>query len=146
MKKRIFKKKEIKKDAAIAKAQADRDVAIAQAEADRPKVIFADAVDVSHESILIGNLAKILRQNGVKIGQNRLYKYCRDNKLLCSRKGRQWNKPTQKAIEAGLFNLEVSGGFRTVTLITPRGLKYLTDKLMSETYPLLMLIETAEED
>ena len=87
--------------------------------------------------------AGFLSQHGVEIGQNRLYRYCRENKLLCSRKGRQWNKPTQKAMDAGLFNLEVSGGFKAVTLITPKGLKYLTTKLMEETYPLLVLMAKA---
>ena len=85
--------------------------------------------------------ASFLSQHGVPIGQNRLFKYCRDNKLLCSRKGKQWNKPTQKAIDAGLFNVEISGGFNTITMITPTGLKYLTDKLIAEQYPLLSLIE-----
>ena len=87
--------------------------------------------------------AGFLSQHGVEIGQNRLYRYCRENKLLCSRKGRQWNKPTQKAMDAVLFNLEVSGGFKAVTLITPKGLKYLTTKLMEETYPLLVLMAKA---
>lgn len=87
--------------------------------------------------------AGFLSQHGVEIGQNRLYRYCRENKLLCSRKGRQWNKPTQKAMDAWLFNLEVSGGFKAVTLITPKGLKYLTTKLMEETYPLLELMAKA---
>ena len=85
--------------------------------------------------------ASFLSQHGVPIGQNRLFKYCRDNKLLCSRKGKQWNKPTQKAIDAGLFNVEISGGFNTITMITPTGLQYLTDKLIAEQYPLLSLIE-----
>ena len=81
--------------------------------------------------------ASFLSQHGVEIGQNRLFKYCRDNKLLCNRKGRQWNMPTQRAIDAGLFNIEISGGFNTITLITPKGLKYLTDKFIAELYPLL---------
>ena len=89
--------------------------------------------------------ASFLSQHGVPTGQNRLYEYCRKNKLLCSRKGRQWNKPTQKALEAGLFNVEISGGFNAVTLITPRGMKYLTDKLIAERYPLLSLIEAETE-
>ena len=89
--------------------------------------------------------ATFLSQHGVSIGQNRLFKYCRDNKLLCSRKGRQWNKPTQKAIDAGLFNVEISGGFSTITLITPRGLKHLTDKLIAEQYPLLAMIDAEME-
>ena len=85
--------------------------------------------------------ASFLAQHGVPMGQNRLFKYCRENKLLCSRKGKQWNRPTQAALERGLFNLEISGGFGAVTLITPAGLKYLTDKLIAEQYPLLALID-----
>ena len=81
--------------------------------------------------------ASFLCQHGIPMGQNRLFKYCRDRKLLCSREGRQWNKPTQKALEAGLFNVEVNGGFNAITLITPRGLKYLTDELIAKEYPLL---------
>ena len=81
--------------------------------------------------------ASFLSQHGVEIGQNRLFRYCRENKLLCNRKGRQWNMPTQRAIEAELFNIEISGGFNTITLITPKGLKYLTDKFIAELYPLL---------
>ena len=90
--------------------------------------------------------AGFLTQHGIEIGQNRLYKYCRDNKLLCSRKGRQWNKPTQQAMEAGLFNLEVSGGFRTVTLITPRGLSHLLKMLLREEYPLIVMMEECGND
>lgn len=89
--------------------------------------------------------AAFLSQHGVPTGQNRLYEYCRKAKLLCSRKGRQWNKPTQKAIDAGLFNVEISGGFNTITMITPAGLQYLTDKLIAEQYPLLSLIEAETE-
>ena len=84
--------------------------------------------------------AHFLSQHGIPMGQNRLYKYCRDRKLLCSRKGRQWNKPTQKAMDAGLFNLQVYGGFNTITLITPEGLKFLTDELITREYPLLAMM------
>ena len=84
--------------------------------------------------------ASFLCQHGIPMGQNRLFKYCRDRKLLCSRTGRQWNKPTQKALEAGLFNVEVNGGFNAITLITPRGLKYLTDELIAKEYPLLSML------
>ena len=87
--------------------------------------------------------ATFLSQHGVPMGQNRLFKYCRDNHLVCSRKGKQWNRPTQKAVDAGLFNLEISGGFGAVTLITPKGMQYLTDALIAKQYPLLALIEGA---
>ena len=90
--------------------------------------------------------ASFLSQHGVPTGQNRLFRYCREKKLLCSRKGRQWNKPTQKAIDAGLFNLQISGWFNTITLITPRGLQYLTDELIAEKYPLLSMLEEDNDE
>ncbi len=90
--------------------------------------------------------ATFLSQHGVEIGQNRLFKYCRDKKLLCSRKGRQWNKLTQAAVNKGLFNLEINGGFKTITLITPKGLQYLTDEFMKDKYPLLVLMAQEDND
>lgn len=74
-----------------------------QSEKDRPKVIFAEAVDVSKDSILIGNLAKLLRQNGIDIGQNRLFEWLRQNGYLINAKGERWNMPTQYSMEHGLF-------------------------------------------
>ena len=71
----------------------------------RPKVIFADAVATSTQSCLIGELAKILRQNGIEIGQNRLFDYMRDNGYLC-RYGERYNQPTQRAMEMGLFEVK----------------------------------------
>jgi anti-repressor protein len=78
----------------------------AQAEADKPKVIFADAVSVAKTSILIGELAKILKQNGVNIGQNRLFEYLRNKGYLISRNGSDRNMPTQRAMEMGLFEVK----------------------------------------
>lgn len=68
----------------------------AQIEADRPKVLFADAVSASKSSCLIGELAKILKQNGIDIGQNKLFQWLRSNGYLISRRGESWNQPTQK--------------------------------------------------
>ena len=76
-----------------------------QIEAEKPKVIFADAVSTSQRSCLVAELAKILQQNGVNIGQNRLFKWMRDNGYLCS-KGQYYNQPTQKAVEMGLFEIK----------------------------------------
>lgn len=90
--------------------------------------------------------AQFLAQHGMPIGQNRLFKYCREKNLLCSRKGRQYNRPTQRAIELGLFNLEVCGGFHAAVMITPRGLMNLTRMLARDNYPLLMLIEETEDE
>lgn len=77
----------------------------AQAEADKPKVLFADAVSASHTAILVGDLAKLLRQNGVYIGQNRLFQRLRDEGWLGSR-GEMWNMPTQRSMELGLFQIK----------------------------------------
>lgn len=74
----------------------------------RPKEIFADAVSTSHTSILIGDLAKLLKQNGVDTGQRRLFAWMRENGYLIKRKGTDWNMPTQKAMEMGLFEVKES--------------------------------------
>ncbi len=96
-------------------------------------------------SITVGDAAHFLAQHGFDVGQNRLFKKCRDKKLLCSRKGRQWNKPTQKAIEQGLLNTEISGGFHAIAVVTPKGLKYLTEMFANEEYPLIVLMEACNE-
>lgn len=75
-------------------------------EEQRPKVLFADAVSASKTSILIGELAKILRQNGIEIGQNRLFEWLRVNGYLISRKGTDYNMPTQYSMELGLFEVK----------------------------------------
>lgn len=75
-------------------------------EAQRPKVIFADAVSTSDTDILIGDLAKLLNQNGHNIGQNRLFERLRNEGFLISRKGRSYNSPTQRAMEMGLFRVK----------------------------------------
>ena len=72
----------------------------------QPKAIFADAVSASHTSILVGELAKILKQNGVNIGQNRLFAVLRERGFLIKRKGSDWNMPTQKSMELGLFEMK----------------------------------------
>lgn len=77
----------------------------AQAEADKPKVLFADAVSASHSSILVGDLAKLLRQNGVEIGQNRLFRLLREKGYLCSH-GERYNLPTQRSMDRGWFQVK----------------------------------------
>ena len=77
-----------------------------QIEEDRPKVLFAGAVETSKSSILIGELAKILKQNGVSIGQNRLFEWMRQNGFLIRRNGGDYNMPTQRAMEMGLFEIK----------------------------------------
>ena len=76
----------------------------AKAEADKPKVLFADAVSASHTSILVGDLAKLLRQNGVEIGQNRLFSFLREKGYLCSQ-GERYNLPTQRSMDRGWFQV-----------------------------------------
>ncbi len=71
-----------------------------------PKAIFADAVAASHTSILIGDLAKLLKQNGCDIGQKRLFGWLRDNGYLIRQKGSSWNMPTQYSMERGLFEVK----------------------------------------
>jgi anti-repressor protein len=86
---------------------AERDKIIEQKQARieqmKPKEIFADAVATSHTSILVGDLAKLICQNGYQIGQKRLFDWLRANGYLIKRKGAEWNMPTQKSIEMGLF-------------------------------------------
>lgn len=74
-------------------------------EADRPKILFADAVAASHTSILVGDLAKLLRQNGVDIGQNRLFRFLREKGYLCGT-GERYNLPTQRSMDAGWFEIK----------------------------------------
>lgn len=78
----------------------------AQSEVDRPKVLFADSVAASKSSILVGELAKLLKQNGVDTGQNRLFEWLRSNGYLIRRQGTDYNMPTQKSMELGLFEIK----------------------------------------
>ncbi|MCH6197480.1 phage antirepressor KilAC domain-containing protein [Corynebacterium mastitidis] len=78
----------------------------AQAKLVAPKVLFADAVSASKTSILVGDLAKILRGNGIQVGANRLFAWLRSHGFLVSRKGTDWNMPTQRAMELGLFRVK----------------------------------------
>lgn len=75
-------------------------------EQDKPLVSFANAVSVSNTSILVGELAKLLRQNGVNMGQNRLFDWMRKNGYLISRKGSDYNMPTQRSMERGWFEIK----------------------------------------
>lgn len=73
-----------------------------------PKGVFADAVSASKQSILVGEMAKLLSQNGIEMGQNRLFAWLRENGYLIKRKGVSWNMPTQKSIDMGLFEIKES--------------------------------------
>ena len=79
-------------------------------EEQKPKVIFANAVSASHTSILVGDFAKLMRQNGLNFGQNRMFAWLRENGYLISRKGNSWNMPTQKAMDLGLDSLSTVVG------------------------------------
>ena len=106
----------------------------------RPKEVFADAVSVSNTCILIGELAKILKQNGVDIGQNRLFTWMRENRFLISRKGTDYNMPTQRSMEAGLFEIKErtinnpDGSVRITktVLVTGKGQQYFVNKFLKE--------------
>lgn len=84
-------------------AEQKAEVAEQKIQQDAPKVLFADAVSTSHRSCLIAELAKILQQNGVNIGQNRLFSWMRENGYLCQ-KGDYYNQPTQKSMKLGLLS------------------------------------------
>lgn len=112
----------------------------AQIEADRPKVLFADAVSASHTSILVGELAKLISQNGYKIGANRLFAWMRENGYLIKRKGSDWNMPTQRSMDLKLFeiketNVQHADGHISVNKtpkVTGKGQQYFINKFLSE--------------
>lgn len=105
-----------------------------------PKAVFADAVATSNTCILIGDLAKILKQNGIEIGQRRLFAWMRENGYLIKRKGADWNSPTQRAMQLGLFEIKEtaidhSDGHVTVsktTKVTGKGQIYFVDKFIGK--------------
>ena len=112
----------------------------AQIEADKPKVLFADAVSASHTSILVGELAKLISQNGYKIGANRLFAWMRENGYLIKRKGSDWNMPTQRSMDLKLFeiketNVQHADGHISVNKtpkVTGKGQQYFINKFLSE--------------
>ena len=110
----------------------------AQAIEDKPKIIYADAVKGSTSSCLIGELAKMIAQNGYPIGEKRLFQWLRDNHYLCSY-GERFNQPYQQYIEQGLFTMKqnvfsVDGEMRTrnTTKVTGKGQIYFINKFIGE--------------
>lgn len=111
----------------------------AQAVADRPKVLFADAVSTSSSEILVGDLAKILRGNGIPVGANRLFAWLCANGFLIRRDGSDWNMPTQKSMELELFRVKEtavvhSDGHTSLSKtpkVTGKGQQYFIDGFLS---------------
>lgn len=109
-----------------------------EAEVNKPKVIFAGAVETSKTSILIGDLAKIIKQNGIDIGQKRLFDWLRENNFLIKRQGSDYNMPTQRAMDLGLFEIKEtaithSDGHITIsktTKVTGKGQVYFINKFL----------------
>lgn len=105
----------------------------------KPKEIFADAVSTSHTSILIGDLAKLLKQNGIETGQKRLFDWLRENGYLIKRKGSDWNMPTQKSMDLGLIEIKEStvnnpdGSVRInkTPKVTGKGQQYFINKFLA---------------
>ena len=103
-----------------------------------PKALFADAVSASSTSILVGDLAKLIRQNGMDIGQNRLFDWLRNNGYLIRAKGMSWNMPTQRSMDMGLFEVKEtsithSDGHISVNKtvkVTGKGQIYFVNKLV----------------
>ena len=111
-----------------------------EATENKPKVIFADAVSVSEGTILIGELAKILKGNGIEIGQNRLFEKLRQDGYLIKRKGTDYNAPTQRAMDLGLFRVKEtaithSDGHVTIsktTKVTGKGQQYFINLFLGK--------------
>lgn len=111
-----------------------------QIEKMKPKALFADSVATSKSTVLVGELAKILRGNGVNIGATRLFKWMRDNGYLISRKGSDWNMPTQRAMNLGLFKIKEttinhSNGATSISKtpkVTGKGQQYFVNKFLQE--------------
>ena len=128
----------IKVFSALKQEQERRKELEATVEHNAPKVLFADAVAASHTSILIGDLAKLIRQNGVEVGQNRLFQWLRDNGYLCST-GERYNLPTQKSMDLKLFEVKEptisnpDGSIRITrtTKVTGKGQAYFVNKFLA---------------
>lgn len=110
-----------------------------QMEQDKPKVLFADSVTASSSSILIGELAKLIKQNGVDIGQRRLFEWMRVNGYLIKRKGSEYNLPTQRSMEQGLMEIKetsvVHTGYTTISKtpkVTGKGQVYFINLFLGQ--------------
>ena len=124
----------------LKKERAERQKAEEKLEAAKPKVLFADAVSASGTTILIGELAKLIKQNGCDIGQQRMFAWLRNNGYLVKRQGSEWNTPTQRSMEMGLFKIKETvvnkpDGSVLVTKtvkVTGKGQTYFVNKFLGE--------------
>ncbi|HDI1387171.1 TPA: phage antirepressor [Staphylococcus aureus] len=111
-----------------------------QVEVNKPKVLFADSVAGSDNSILVGELAKILKQNGVDIGQNRLFKWLRNNGYLIKKSGESYNLPTQKSMDLKILDIKKriinnpdgSSKVSRTPKVTGKGQQYFVNKFLGE--------------
>lgn len=111
-----------------------------QLKAQEPQIVFAKSVEVSQNSVAVKVLATILKQNGVSIGQNRMFQWLREHKYLSSRPGKSWNMPTQKSMDKGLFELKANTYFHNngvpetnyTPLVTGKGQIYFVNKFKNE--------------
>lgn len=110
-----------------------------QMEQDKPKVLFADSVTASSSSILIGELAKLIKQNGVDMGQRRLFAWMRENGYLIKRCGSEYNLPTQRSMERGLMEIKetsvIHSGYTTISKtpkVTGKGQVYFINLLVGQ--------------
>lgn len=126
---------------ALKEERAAKELYRLQTEADKPKVLFANAVAASNTSILVGDLAKLLKQNGIEIGQNRLFDWLREHGYLMTRHGDSRNMPTQRSMELGLMEIKESSfvpssGSPCITktpMITGKGQLYFIRSFLEKT-------------
>lgn len=128
----------IKLATTLKEEQEKRKALESKVEIDRPKVLFADAVSTSKTAILVGDMAKLLKQNGVDIGQKRLFQWLRDNGYLIKQQGASRNTPTQRSMDMGLFEVKEtpiihSGGYISISKtvkVTGKGQVYFINKFL----------------
>lgn len=124
---------------AVLEAQKTIEEQTAQIEEMKPHAVLGQAITTANTSILVGDLAKILRQNGVNIGAQRLFGWMRENGYLIKRKGTDWNLPTQRSMDMGLFEIKESvhidgNGFNKINRtpkVTGKGQQYFVNKFLN---------------
>ena len=117
-----------------------RKQAEADLEAAKPKMLFADAASASDNTILVGDLAKLIKQNGQPLGQKRLFNWMRENGYLIKRQGADYNSPTQKAMELGLFKIKETAithadghvSISKTVKVTGKGQTYFVNKFLGQ--------------